>query len=205
MESTYRFPTCVTEICGNNAKSSLKHTLQDLIANYNPRRSPDTSRTSKTRTQNARVLHQLRLKGVQNDKPQNILSEGERRIISLAAFLADVSDKPGAAPFVFDDPISSLDNDFEWHVACRLVELAKVGRFLSLLTDYRYMVHWKMWQKAGEAWKDAHYHPMCIEAYAGIAGHPAAQDVWNANTKKANNILLTRLDAARKAGEAGVG
>ncbi|MEX0634925.1 AAA family ATPase [Serratia ureilytica] len=78
------------------------------------------------------MLHQLRLKGVQNDKPQNILSEGERRIISLAAFLADVSDKPGAAPFVFDDPISSLDNDFEWHVACRLVELAKSRQVLVL-------------------------------------------------------------------------
>ena len=160
----------------------------------------------KTRTQNARVLHQLRLKGVQNDKPQNILSEGERRIISLAAFLADVSDKPGAAPFVFDDPISSLDNDFEWHVACRLVELAKSRQVLVL--THRLSLYGALEdvaKKAGEAWKDTHYHPMCIEAYAGIAGHPAAQDVWNANTKKANNILLTRLDAARKAGEAGGG
>lgn len=44
---------------------------------------------------------------------------------------------------------------------------------------------------------------MCIEAYAGVAGHPADQDVWNATTKKANNLLITKLDAARKAGEAG--
>ncbi|WP_034949213.1 AAA family ATPase [Erwinia oleae] len=160
----------------------------------------------KTRTQNARVLHQLRLKGVQNDKPQNVLSEGERRIISLAAFLADVSDKPGAAPFVFDDPISSLDNDFEWYVACRLVELAKNRQVLVL--THRLSLYGALEdvaKKAGEAWKKAHYRPMCIEAYAGVAGHPAAQDVWNTNTKTANNILLTRLDAAKKAGETGGG
>ncbi len=156
----------------------------------------------RTRTRNAQVLHQLRLKGVQNDKLQNVLSEGERRIISLAAFLADVSDKPVSAPFVFDDPISSLDNDFEWHVACRLVELAKSRQVLVL--THRLSLYGALEdvaRKAGETWKDEHYRPMCIEAYAGVAGHPTAQDVWNANTKKANNILLTRLDTARKAGE----
>ncbi|MFJ5498723.1 AAA family ATPase [Pectobacterium sp. CHL-2024] len=160
----------------------------------------------KTRTQNARVLHQLRLKGAQKDKPQNVLSEGERRIISLAAFLADVSDKPGAAPFVFDDPISSLDNDFEWYVACRLVELAKSRQVLILTHRLSlYGVLEDVAKKAGEAWKKAHYRPMCIEAYAGVAGHPASQDVWNTNTKTANNILLTRLDCAKKAGESGGG
>lgn len=160
----------------------------------------------KTRTRNAQVLHQLRLKGVQNDKLQSVLSEGERRIISLAAFLADVSDKPGAAPFIFDDPISSLDNDFEWYVACRLVELAKSRQVLVLTHRLSlYGVLEDVAKKVGDAWKKAHYRPMCIEAYAGVAGHPAAQDVWNTNTKSANNILLTRLDVARKAGESGGG
>ncbi|MBY8960844.1 AAA family ATPase [Pseudomonas sp. MIS38] len=160
----------------------------------------------KTRTRNAKVLHQLKLKGAQNGRamPDSVLSDGERRIISLAAFLADVCDKPGAAPFLFDDPISSLDHDFEWFVACRLVELAK-NRQVIVLTHRLslYGILEDLARKEGEKWKTEHHQPMCIEAYAGVAGHPADQDVWNANTKKANNLLITKLDAARKAGEAG--
>lgn len=159
----------------------------------------------KTRTKNAKVLHQLRLRGARNEREMlhGVLSEGERRIISLAAFLADVCDKSGVAPFVFDDPISSLDQDFEWHVACRLVELAKSRQVIVLTHRLSlYGILEDVSKKLGDKWKDDHYRPMCIEAYGGVAGHPADQDVWRANTKKANNILLTRLDAAKKAGDA---
>ncbi len=161
---------------------------------------------AKTRTRSAKVLHQLRLKGAQNSRamPDNVLSDGERRIISLAAFLADVCDKPGAAPFLFDDPISSLDHDFEWCVACRLVELAKTRQVIVLTHRLSlYGILEDIARKQGEKWKADHYQPMCIEAYAGAAGHPADRDVWNANTKKANNLLITKLDIARKAGETG--
>lgn len=53
-----------------------------------------------------------------------VLSEGESRIVALAAFLADIGGSGMATPFVFDDPISSLDHSFEQQVADRLVELA---------------------------------------------------------------------------------
>ncbi|WP_440465694.1 AAA family ATPase [Pseudomonas sp. YH-1] len=158
----------------------------------------------KTRTRSAKVFHQIRLRGARNEREivGSVLSEGERRIISLAAFLADVCDKPGVAPFVFDDPISSLDQDFEWSVACRLVELAKTRQVIVLTHRLSlYGILEDVSRKAGDKWKDEHYRPMCIEAYSGAAGHPADQDVWRATTKKANNILLTRLDAAKKAGD----
>lgn len=160
----------------------------------------------KTRTRNAKVLHQLKLKGAQDGRtmPDSVLSDGERRIISLAAFLADVCDKPGTAPFLFDDPISSLDHDFEWFVARRLVELAKTRQVIVLTHRLSlYGILEDLAKKEGDKWKAAHYQPMCIETYAGVAGHPADQDVWNANTKKANNLLITKLDIARKAGETG--
>lgn len=160
----------------------------------------------KTRTRNAKVLHQIKLKGAQNGRamPDSVLSDGERRIISLAAFLADVCDKPGTAPFLFDDPISSLDHDFEWFVACRLVELAKTRQVIVLTHRLSlYGVLEDLARKQGNKWKEDHFQQQCIEAYAGVAGHPADQDVWNANTKKANNLLITKLDTARKAGETG--
>src|SRR3546814_19898861 len=81
----------------------------------------------KTRAERGKAYHGLQLDGVvdENAKLEQVLSEGERRIISLSAFLADVADKPHATTFIFDDPISSLDQDYELAVARRLVDLAK--------------------------------------------------------------------------------
>jgi energy-coupling factor transporter ATP-binding protein EcfA2 len=158
----------------------------------------------KTRTSRGKVLHQLKLKAVKNGdhSPDKVLSEGERRIISLAAFLADVTDKPGVAPFIFDDPISSLDHDFEWKVACRLAELAKERQVL--IFTHRLSLYGAMddvAKKIGESWKKANFRQMCIESFGGVSGHPADQAVWNSSTKTANNILLDRLRDAKKMGE----
>lgn len=89
-------------------------------------------------------------------------------------------------------------------MACRLVQLAKQRQVL--IFTHRLSLYGAMddvSKKEGEAWQKAHYRPMCIESYAGTSGQPADQEVWNNNTKKANNILLTRLNDAHKAGEAG--
>lgn len=57
-------------------------------------------------------------------KPEQILSEGEQRILAIASFFAElgVSRHKGAA--VFDDPVSSLDHRRRQHVARRLVDEA---------------------------------------------------------------------------------
>jgi energy-coupling factor transporter ATP-binding protein EcfA2 len=55
---------------------------------------------------------------------EQILSEGEIRVVALAAFLADITGSDQKSPFIFDDPISSLDQDFEERVVSRLVTLA---------------------------------------------------------------------------------
>lgn len=58
-------------------------------------------------------------------KNREILSEGEQRIVALAAFLADATGLERGMPVLFDDPISSLDQRFEEAVAKRLVDLAE--------------------------------------------------------------------------------
>ena len=158
----------------------------------------------KTRTEKGKALHKLRLKGAHTgqDLPESVLSDGERRIVGLSAFLADVAEQPHVAPFVFDDPISSLDQEFEWYVAVRLAQLAQNRQVLVF--THRLSLYGSMEdaaKKAGEDWKKKHLQQHCIESFSGIAGHPADQAAWNANTTKANNILLTRLGEARKAGE----
>ena len=67
----------------------------------------------------------LALKGAK--KPSTavqVLSEGETRIVALAAFLADMGGASDPNPFIFDDPISSLDQTFEEKVVSRLIDLS---------------------------------------------------------------------------------
>jgi len=79
----------------------------------------------KTRAQDGVVKHQIKLKdAVTSTSLVDVLSEGEQRIISLAAFLADVTGRNESTPFVFDDPISSLDQDFEEKTINRLIQLS---------------------------------------------------------------------------------
>lgn len=80
----------------------------------------------KTRTENGKALHAVQLKGLNSkvSKPIEILSEGERRIVSLAAFLADVLARVDKSTFVFDDPISSLDQEYEEKTVDRLIDLS---------------------------------------------------------------------------------
>ncbi len=48
---------------------------------------------AKTRVDKGRVLHRLQLRDTGNGSPEDMLSEGEHRIVSLAAFLADLMTK----------------------------------------------------------------------------------------------------------------
>lgn len=155
----------------------------------------------KTRTKQGVALHRIRLRNA-DESPEAVLSEGERRVVSLAAFLADVGEKPHPAPFVFDDPISSLDDEFEWHVALRLAQLA-IKRQVLVFTHRLslYGMAEDAAKKMGDGWKSDNLEQRCIESFDGAAGHPTSDAVWSLNTAKANNILLQRLDDAKKVGE----
>jgi energy-coupling factor transporter ATP-binding protein EcfA2 len=76
------------------------------------------------------VTHSLKLKGINDYRLSDILSEGEQRIIALASFLADVTGGNNNNPFVFDDPISSLDQQYEEKIVERLVELSKTRQVI---------------------------------------------------------------------------
>lgn len=72
------------------------------------------------------VRFSIGLEGATGKVPsQTVLSEGEQRVVALAAFLADVTGTDRSLPVIFDDPISSLDQRYEEAVAARLVDLAK--------------------------------------------------------------------------------
>ena len=93
----------------------------------------------KSKVSKGKVLHTLQLDGASHNLNE-VLSEGENRIVSIAAFIADVTGRNYPAPFVFDDPISSLDQDYEEAVVQRLCAIASERQViifthrLSLLT-----------------------------------------------------------------------
>jgi hypothetical protein len=66
---------------------------------------------------------------------QAIISEGEQRCISLAAFLAELSQASHQSALVFDDPVSSLDHFFRGKIAARLVKEAKERQVIIFTHD----------------------------------------------------------------------
>ena len=78
-------------------------------------------------------------------KISDILSEGEQKIISIAAFLAEISISDSNHAIIFDDPVTSLDHKFKERIARRLV-IESLKRqvivfthdisFLSLINDF---------------------------------------------------------------------
>ncbi len=78
-----------------------------------------------------KIVFKLVLDGaVRAAEPNTVLSDGEMRLVALAAFLADITGIGHPTPFVFDDPISSLDQDFEERVVARLVALARTRQVI---------------------------------------------------------------------------
>lgn len=124
-------------LCSTKAYSIKKSSLAELLVSKEfidrfqkelKRLGADDLKVTieKTRTTIGKVFHSIKLKDtIISEKIENVLSDGEFRIVSLAAFLADVSDKEFDSPFIFDDPISSLDVDYEEKTVKRLIELSK--------------------------------------------------------------------------------
>lgn len=89
-------------------------------------------------------FHRLEFSNAPNVKVTSVLSEGESRTLSLAAFLTELSTASSRSSIIFDDPVSSLDHRWRERIGKRLVEVAKERQvivfthdlvFLKLLTS----------------------------------------------------------------------
>ena len=69
-----------------------------------------------------------------------VVSEGEQRCLSIAAFFAELSTADDLSGIVFDDPVSSLD--FQWRngVARRLVEESKTRQVIVFTHDVVFLL-----------------------------------------------------------------
>lgn len=130
---------------------------------------------------------------------REVLSEGEQRLIALAAFLADATGSHRSIPIVFDDPISSLDQRFEEAVASRIAELAETRQvivfthrlsLMALLQD----AHEKRVEKGSK---------VCCKVIAigreGLqTGVPSSVDTFSLKPRPGLGQLVSDLGAAKK-------
>lgn len=75
--------------------------------------------------QQGRSMQTLVSDNPQSLAPASFMSEGEAKIAALSCFISEYKMSGARVPLVFDDPITSLDHNFQSRVVKRLIELAK--------------------------------------------------------------------------------
>lgn len=84
--------------------------------------------------------HKLVLTRAPGVELPKVVSEGEQRCLSIAAFFAELSTADDPSGIVFDDPVSSLD--FQWRngVALRLVQESKTRQVVVFTHDVVFLL-----------------------------------------------------------------
>lgn len=84
--------------------------------------------------------HKLVLTRAPGVELPKVVSEGEQRCLSIAAFFAELSTAEDSSGIVFDDPVSSLD--FQWRdgVARRLVQESKKRQVIVFTHDVVFLL-----------------------------------------------------------------
>ena len=192
--------TNTTAISNKKSELSKKLITEDFVKRFNTelkklKAEKIKVKISKPRTERGKVYHQIQLKNTnsQNVKTGDILSEGEFRIVALSTFLADVTGGEPSAPFVFDDPISSLDQDFEEAVAHRLVQLSK-GRQVIVFT-HRLSMLGLLEEHAKK--DDVKYNILCVKEQPWSFGEPGDTPLFVKKPDTALNILIGQLPEAK--------
>jgi ABC-type thiamine transport system ATPase subunit len=131
--------------------------------------------------------------------PRLILSEGEQRAVALASFLADVTGAARAAPVIFDDPISSLDQDFEEAVATRLVELSRTRQVIVF--THRLSMMTLLQAAASKMVEFGQQVSVAVQVIARTvdgAGVPSEFDLFSQKPKAGLNNLLQGINGLGK-------
>ncbi len=87
---------------------------------------------------------QLKLKG---RNPNAVLSEGEQKVIAIADFLAEMELSEVNRGIIFDDPVTSLDNDRKKQIAERLAIQATLKQVIIFTHDLVFFYHIKNFSK----------------------------------------------------------
>jgi wobble nucleotide-excising tRNase len=154
----------------------------------------------KSKITKGHILYKLQLRGASQNGLADVLSEGEKRIVSIAAFLADVTGKSSQAPLIFDDPISSLDQSYEEAVVQRLIELSKDKQVIVFTHRLSLLGTVKHFSEKKAIKLDV----VSIRSAEWGTGEPAPIPLSQSDIKSALNTLMNqRYQDVKKASENG--
>ena len=85
------------------------------------------------------LFHRLAFSNAPKVAVTDVLSEGESRTLSLAAFMTELSTASSPSAIIFDDPVSSLDHLWRNRIAARLVTEAKVRQVIVFTHDILFL------------------------------------------------------------------
>ena len=86
------------------------------------------------------LYHKLILKRAPSIELPKVVSEGEARCLSIAAFFAELSTADDPSVILFDDPVSSLDHKWRTSVAERLVQEASSRQVIVFTHDIVFLL-----------------------------------------------------------------
>ncbi len=139
-------------------------------------------------------FYTLSLKG-SGQAAGKVLSEGESKLVTLAAFLADSQLHSAKTPFIFDDPITSLDADYEERVVLRLIELSKTRQVIVFTHRLSFL---SLLESEGNR-AAVSQHIVSLSSHNGAIGNPDLLPLKAAGNKKALNRLKNEnIAQARK-------
>ena len=127
-------------------------------------------------------------------KPEDILSEGEQRIVALAEFFADATGRNQKTPIIIDDPISSLDYNFEDNATKRIVELAATRQVIVFTHRISLVVGIEDRCKAKGIPEKQYF---IRSGYRG-KGIPDLEGAYHGNVKSNLNSLVQKIAETKK-------
>lgn len=141
------------------------------------------------------LYHKLILTRAPGIDLPRVVSEGEQRCLSIAAFFAELSTADDPSGIVFDDPVSSLDYKWREGVARRLVAEAKKRQVIVFTHDIVFLLLLKQFaEEQGVEQLDQHVRQLSMGA-----GVCAEEMPWVAlPVKKKIGYLKNEWQAAYK-------
>lgn len=113
------------------------------------------------------LYHKLVLKRAPGVKLPKVVSEGEQRCLSIAAFFAELSTSDDPSGIIFDDPMSSLDYKWRENIAERLVQEAKTRQVIVFSHDVVFLLLLKQYAEKYDV-KQFDQHVRHLSKGAGV-------------------------------------
>lgn len=127
----------IGEILESSAIAAQHQEFLTHLANLNSELASKVS-LSKTRTTAGTTYQRIGFNAT-GEALTSVLSEGEQKVLALASFLSECTIDNRTNSVVFDDPVTSLDQDYRETIASTLVDLAANRQVIVLTHDLYFL------------------------------------------------------------------